>query len=42
MMEDYIDYSCATPKDNPDYPHSHTEAGLKTYIENVRLAERMM
>ena len=31
-----------TPKDNPDYPHSHSPARLKQYISNIHLAEAMM
>jgi sialic acid synthase SpsE len=31
-----------TPKDNPDYPHSHSPVRLKWYIRNVRHAQRML
>jgi N-acetylneuraminate synthase len=31
-----------TRKDNPDYPHSHAPLRLKEYIDNIRLAEKMM
>jgi N,N'-diacetyllegionaminate synthase len=34
-----LDY---TPKDNPDYEHSHTPGGLKYYIINIRKAELML
>lgn len=31
-----------TPKENPDYQHSHAPGRLRQYIENIRLAEAMM
>ena len=31
-----------TPSDNPDYPHSRNPTDLKTYIDNIRIAERAL
>ena len=31
-----------TPDDNPDAPHSLTPDGFRQYVQNVRLAERML
>lgn len=31
-----------TPKDNPDYPHSHSPERLRQYIDNIKKAEVML
>ncbi len=41
IVESHFRLDC-TPKDNPDYGHSHSPGALKQYIQNIRKAEVML